>query len=262
MDLEQLTKHQVVLLTLLVSFVTSIATGIVTVSLMSQAPVSVTRTINQIVEHTVQTVLPAAAQNASSGSVKTVVVHDDDLVAQSIATVQKSVIRIVARGSTELLARGVVIDSRGAALTDRTAVLGSGAEMFDALLPNGVRVPLTLRDPKATSTLLMVDVALGTSSNVVPVSIADASKLRLGQGVIRIGGRGVDSVGQGVIATLPTAGSSFIEANVPASIAGSILCNFFGELVGISTTDSLDHGADTYTTILIPAAVTSAAPKR
>ena len=34
MDLEKLTKHQTVLLTLLVSFVTSIATGIVTVGLL------------------------------------------------------------------------------------------------------------------------------------------------------------------------------------------------------------------------------------
>ena len=38
MDLEHLNKTQIILLTLLVSFVTSIATGIVTVSLLAQAP--------------------------------------------------------------------------------------------------------------------------------------------------------------------------------------------------------------------------------
>ena len=37
--MENLTKPQIILLTLLVSFVTSIATGIVTVALMNQAPV-------------------------------------------------------------------------------------------------------------------------------------------------------------------------------------------------------------------------------
>ena len=36
--MEHLNKQQLILLTLLISFVTSIATGIVTVSLMDQAP--------------------------------------------------------------------------------------------------------------------------------------------------------------------------------------------------------------------------------
>ena len=58
MDLEQLNKTQIVLLTLLVSFMTSIATGIVTVTLVEQAPTEVTRTIHQVVEKTVETVIP------------------------------------------------------------------------------------------------------------------------------------------------------------------------------------------------------------
>src|ERR1700754_2442019 len=100
MDLEHLTKHQIVLLTLLVSFVTSIATGIVTVSLVNQAPSGVTRTINQIVEHTVEKVVPST-QGASAGlgithtvPEKTVVVKDDDLAAQSIAAMQQSLVRV------------------------------------------------------------------------------------------------------------------------------------------------------------------------
>lgn len=58
MDLEQLTKTQLVLLALLVSFVTSIATGIVTVTLIDQAPTDITRTINTVVEKTVERVVP------------------------------------------------------------------------------------------------------------------------------------------------------------------------------------------------------------
>src|SRR3989338_8958132 len=107
MDLEKLTKHQILLLALLVSFVTSIATGIVTVSLMDQAPEGVTRIINQIVERTVETVAPT--QGAAVATTETtVVVKQDELVPQSIAAVQKSIVRIVARGGDQLIARGIV----------------------------------------------------------------------------------------------------------------------------------------------------------
>ena len=122
MDLEQLTKHQILLLTLLVSFVTSIATGIVTVSLMDQAPEGVTRVINQIVERTVETVVPDTQGAATATTEKTVVIQQDELVPQSIATVQKSVIRIVREGEGEVLARGVILDQRGLAVTDRAAL--------------------------------------------------------------------------------------------------------------------------------------------
>lgn len=56
MDINELNKKQLILLTLLITFVVSIATGIVTVSLMKQMPTSVPQTINNIIQRTIEKV--------------------------------------------------------------------------------------------------------------------------------------------------------------------------------------------------------------
>src|SRR6185436_15876866 len=93
-DLNDLNKNQIVLLTLLVSFVTSIATGIVTVALMDQAPPGVTQTINRVVEHTIERVVSAPAQTASVITKETVVLKEDDLVVAAIEKNASSLVRI------------------------------------------------------------------------------------------------------------------------------------------------------------------------
>ncbi|MEI7720004.1 MAG: S1C family serine protease [bacterium] len=255
MDIENLTKHQIVLLTLLVSFMTSIATGIVTVALMSHAPPVISRTINQIVEHTIQTVASSTQGTTVVQTQKTVVVKDDDLIAQSIAALQKSIIRITVKGGQDLVARGVFIDAKGVALTDRASLDATGVTAFDAILPSGERVPLVMRDPMGTSTLALVDVRVGTSTGLASAPLADRSKLRLGQTVLRIGGTGVDTVAVGVIATLPSSGTyaKTIDASVGSSVPGAILATLFGEVVGMTTSSSLDSGGSaTYTFVSLP----------
>lgn len=261
MDLEHLTKHQIILLTLLVSFVTSIATGIVTVSLMNQAPPGVTRTINQIVEHTVQTVAPSVAGPVTT-TVKTVVVKDDDLVATSIQSLQKSVIRITAKGGTDLIARGVIIDVRGTALTDKEALANSGATSFVAILADGKTVPLTIKDDGATSSpIAIISLSVGSSTGFAPAVLANTTKLQLGQSVLRVGGTGVDIVGEGVIAALPTAGSSLIQTSADSSTPGSVVGTLFGEVIGITTSASLAEGAGFYTLANLSASETKSTSK-
>lgn len=260
MDLEHLTKHQIVLLTLLVSFITSIATGIVTVSLMDQAPAGVTRVVNQIVERTVETVVPAT-QGAATATVteKTVVVKDDDLATQSIAAVQKGIVRIVGKDGNTLLTRGVIISAEGGVLTDREALRASGEKAFEAILPSGERVPLVFVNEKDNdSPLARVTVTLGTTTGITPVKLADTGKLALGQGVWRISGLSSDTVGSGVIATLPSPTSAntanMIEASTESLVPGSILITLFGEVIGMTTAASLAQGASFYTIANTPAA--------
>ena len=254
MDLENLTKHQIILLTLLVSFVTSIATGIVTVSLMNQAPPAMTRTINQIVERTVQTVVPASVQNAATVTTqKTVVVKDDDLVAQSIVSLQKSIVRITAKGGNDLLARGVIISAKGTVITDRATLVDSGLTEFDAILANGDRESFKLQDATATSTPIVLGTLVGTSTGFAPSVVVDVSKLHLGQQVLGISGKGVDSVGEGVVAMLPdgTIGNATIKTSVAAATPGSVIATQFGEVIGIMTVDSSAQSPDSYSLVSI-----------
>ena len=261
MDIEHLTKHQIVLLAFLVGFVTSIATGIVTVSLMDQAPPSVTRTINQIVERTVEKVVPAAVPASQSAAAAatvtketTVVVKNDDLIAQSIAKVQKGIVRIVSLNDRNTLAaRGVVIDAKGVVLSDRGSLEPLGTVNFEAILPGGERVPAVMRIPVGTSTVAILDLQMASSSGkLTAVSIADAGKLQLGGSVIRIGGSGADTVGTGVIAKLPDSRSGLVQATVVSTTPGSIIVNSFGDLIGITTSDSSAFGADFYTLAISP----------
>lgn len=252
MDLEHLTKHQIVLLTLLVSFVTSIATGIVTVSLVNQAPPEVTRTINQIVEHTVERVVPAtqgaavAANTAETVTERTVVVKDDDLAAQSIAKMQQSVVRIVGKGGTFLITRGVIVSPSGVVFADRDAITASGMRQFEAFLQDGKRYTATLRPAPKGQALAVLDIELGTTT-VSAAPFADMAKVQLGQSVIRIGGGGADTVGTGVVASLPdSAHQGLIEASVSSATPGSLVMTLFGELVGISTTASRATSATYY----------------
>ena len=87
-----LNTQQIVLLCLLVSFVTSIATGITVVSLMQQVPEPVTQTINRVIEKTVETVAQTPVEDIKNiisrpnnpKEVVTVVVNQED---QSIKTI-------------------------------------------------------------------------------------------------------------------------------------------------------------------------------
>src|SRR3569832_1472863 len=104
MDIEQLNKSQIVLLTLLVSFVTSIATGIVTVSLMDQAPPVVAQTVNRVIERTIETVAATSTAKGQPAAAvvtqqKTVVINQSDLVSQAVQKIAPSIVHIYTRDS-------------------------------------------------------------------------------------------------------------------------------------------------------------------
>jgi hypothetical protein len=62
MDIKELNKSQLFMLLVLVAFVVSIATSIITTSLMQEAPTSIALPINKVVRETVEKIVPAISE--------------------------------------------------------------------------------------------------------------------------------------------------------------------------------------------------------
>src|SRR3989344_2302754 len=88
--MEHLTKAQIVLLTLFVSFVASMATGIVVVTLMDQAPDPVNQTITNVVERTIEKITPTFVEKPG----KQIIIKDEDLVVAAIEKNTKSTVAL------------------------------------------------------------------------------------------------------------------------------------------------------------------------
>ncbi len=268
MDMEELTKSQIVLLTLLVSFVTSMATGIVSVTLMEEAPPVVTQTVNRIVERTIEKVVPqevqakaeAQGQVAAATNVvteKTVVVHQSDSVSDAIKKTTPIAVRLFGQGkssdgySIELfLGLGVVAAEDGLIFADASMMTDGAA--ITVVRSDGIRVPAKVigRDSKvgivrlqaATSTEEVVD---GQKTMKTLQWIAASfvkSDANLGETVVVLSGRSSLKVANGIVTSVPDSKDSVavIETSIPSDnyLVGSPLITINGEVLGIATNAS------------------------
>lgn len=245
MEIEELTKSQIILLVLLVSFVTSIATGIVTVSLLAQAPPAITQTVNRVIERTVETVVPSENQTASVITKETtVVVKEDDLITKSISDSFGKIARIYegTATSTPILALGAVVGN-GTIITDLAMVSGEHAVSIGG---NTYRYVVTDKIPDISIAILT---ATGTAPTISAFKIADRASIKLGQTLIGLYGARSDRVAMNTLAgssELAKVGKGDTALAVTALhttadttlTPGTPLVTIFGELAGISTAQS------------------------
>ncbi len=250
--MEELTKTQMVLLTLLVSFVTSIATGIITVSLLAQAPASVTQTINRVVEHTIEKVAPASP--STNTTVKEVtVVKEEDAIISSIDKSAQAVVRIKSPladdGSQSFYALGVLISKDGLVVSDKRNLILNGT--YSITLADGTTLPATVsaisEDDNLTLFRIKPDPAHVNSFKFITFS---PNELKLGQTIIAVEGRDKNTVGIGRVLSISSRTEKDAKGNdlkVPytvdtdigsGEIQGSPLFNLSGELVGIKTSSA------------------------
>ena len=218
MKIENLTKTQIVLLTLLVSFVTSIATGIVTVTLMDQAPPAVTQTINKVVEKTIQTVVPGEKQVTTV--VKEVVVSEDDALERAVANVSKSVVSVGATdpdGNDVVLGLGTVLSEDGLVATDKERLQGNRNNLFVAIADQKTKARIAYEgnefvilkaEPGETPQVGEKDAAdeseradMSTLS-FSPVGLSDSDGVGLGKSVAAFGGVSGETLLSGFVSRL------------------------------------------------------------
>jgi hypothetical protein len=226
MNIEELSKSQLILLTILVNFVTSVATGILTVSLLDQASPVITKTVNQVVEHTIETVAQAApaavieAPAAPAPSTQDLVTNAIALSAARLAWVYDP----KTGTSTDALALGTYLPKARAVVTTSNDSLpkdvliefadGSTAEASLSREGNGI----TIYGFADTATL---------PSATAPALLA-AKNLKLGETVLAIGSDG--SASTGIVSRVADDG---IHTTL-SDAAGAAAVDLNGDLMGIA----------------------------
>lgn len=136
-SIEDLNKTQLILLTILISFVTSIATGIITTSLLSQAPVNVTQTINRVVERTIETVAPNA-------TAKYILSADDKKLLEAVNRAISVSVEIREKGSATTTPGilGIIVSEDGLIVASAKGIVSTST--YEAILPSESVVNLKL----------------------------------------------------------------------------------------------------------------------
>lgn len=229
MDIEKLSNSQLLLLTLLVSFVTSTASGVLTVSLLEETPQTVTQTVNRVVERTIERV--EQAENGGAAVVTretTVVVKEEDVLGDSV---QKHLGRIAALHSatttTQAIGSGIILPGEGLLATATQAV--RGVEKILVKIGNSVYPAKIVFESDNGVALIAPELPEGKTLPQVDYEVLTEG-IRLGQSVSALSGRG--AVLTGIISLV---NGSVIETNLEQSRLpyGATLISTLGDIIGM-----------------------------
>ncbi len=265
--MEELTNHQIILLTMFVSFVVSIATGIITVAMLQVAPETLTQTVNRVVEHTIERVVtgtstpekPTSGSTVTNVTKETVYAKEDDLVIAAVEKNQPRVVQIYggsSASSTAPLTIGFVVSRDGLIATEPKSLLGeSGAKESYTISIAGkiyTAAPVAGQESSTLSVYFLKISSRSASETLDSVTYGRTDDPKLAQTVVILGG----SDGMGVFkttlsrlrfsktnsTTTPVQYLVGIETlpRIPEQNAGGLVVNLDGQVVGIVIPDSAD----------------------
>jgi hypothetical protein len=227
MDIKDLNKSQLILLAILISFITSIATGITTVTLMEQAPSSVTVPINRVVRQTVERIEQVQGRTVT----QTVVVKEEDLVVDAIGKNQGAIFTVT-RDVTDDLGnklevsggRGVAVRADGLVAVD-AALVWSGGSFYLANESGKFKASFVSTNPAGFALLQAREPLDGKSELVFILPTAgDLSEMKAGQKVIILGE---------TISSFILDSTKNIKVNPARANSGGLALNLDGEALGI-----------------------------
>src|SRR3989338_3173864 len=216
--MENLTKTQLILLVLLVSFMTSLVTGIVSVALVNQAPAPVTQTINRVIEK----VTTGKIEEPGGGGA--LIITSEDLITKLVADTLPAVVSVIASKDVPVVEKyfinpfenddffrqffgdapqflvpqyrqngtqrqqvsagtGFFVSDDGYLVTNRHVVEDREAE-YMVLMNDGrkIKASVVARDPVQDIAILKVE-----SGKFSFVPLGNSDNLRVGQTVVAIG---------------------------------------------------------------------------
>lgn len=219
MDIKDLNKPQLILLAVLLSFVTSIATGIVTVTLMQQAPSSVTVPINRVIQQTVERI----QQVEGKTTVETIVVKEEDLVVDAIEKNRSSAFTITSDGldgGRGFLAREGLIVADAVFVEEGSTITVEG-------MGRKFKARHVYTDSAGFAVLKILEPEDGGGPLDAPSLPAwgDISKMKVGQKIIVMGN---------ALSSFIYDGGNDIKMNLSRGNAGAMVLNLNGEVLGIA----------------------------
>lgn len=239
MDIKDLNNSQMILLTLLVSFVTSIATGIVTVTLLDEAPAPISRTINRVVERTIEKVVPSESVNTK---VDTIIIKEEDLVVEAFNRGAKALVRIYDGDKPDeiddnkFIGIGTTISEDGKVIVNSDFVSKEGS--FVAKTDTG-NYKIAFTSTQNALTLMRLDLPVnesGSQDKASYVNYSDTTELKVGQTVLAIT-NDPESVAPGIVTGIVsgnenTSATITISSVISNKYMGSPILNTDAEIVG------------------------------
>ena len=266
--MENLTRTQTIFLVLLVSFVVSVATGIVTVTLMNQAPPPLTQSINRIIERVIPGETPQVQQIISDTR--------EEMITNAVKNISPAVVSIIATKDIPVFEEyyvnpfgndsffnfqipqyrqkgtekkqvssgtGFFVSADGLIITNKHVVQDAEAE-YTVIKNDGKKfsAKVLAKDSFQDIAILKVE---GKDFNFIP--LGDSSKIETGQTAIAIGnslGEFQNTVSVGIVSGLnrnivasgeDLQGLIQTDAAINAGNSGGPLLNLSGQAIGINT---------------------------
>jgi hypothetical protein len=267
--MDELNNKQMILLTMFTSFVVSIATGIITVAMLQEAPPTITQTVNRVVEHTIERVVTGTTTEKIVQVPVTTVTKEqvqyqseDALVVAALEKNAKRVVEIWVGSATS----SAPTDS--GVLVSRDGVIAVDHNRFVVDTPSEVSYPVRINGQFFTARYLaktvnefiapviFLKIEVSESVALDPVAFVNKSP-RPGQTLIITGATPQAGVMKTIVTRITPAvlepvgtsspatfGEIVVTPPVPSDTHGSLVLNLDGQTVGIIVSDPNNPGKD------------------